>query len=292
MTHSAGTVTGVMPGPVKSYRERNGTIGSVLKASTVEERYGCPLAFQPGSNWEYGGGHDWALKVVEALTQMNAESYIRTNIAPQLGITSMTFWPQNNGLLEKVPECVVREGSGSLKIGHYDPNAKLIPRPHQDWDDLDNMKDCRGGGGLTTSSRDYLKLLHSLLANDGKVLKKETVDSMFLPTLTPEAKKAFNHKHHVEGFKNFAPGEYDDNVELDWGLGAALTLADSPGWRGKGTLMWSGLANHFWFVDRQNDLCGLFATQLLPSGDDKVKALITLWEKEMHKRVAEISSTA
>jgi CubicO group peptidase (beta-lactamase class C family) len=47
-----------------------------------------------------------------------------------------------------------------------------------------------GGHGLVMTGADYIKVLNSLLANDGKLLKRATVDDMFQHHLNPEATAA------------------------------------------------------------------------------------------------------
>lgn len=262
-----------------------GTLYFLDDFTTVEEKYLCPLIAQPGTVWNYSSGHDWACKVVEKLTNTTLEEHIQTHIAAPLGITSMTFWPESQPhLANRIPQASKRgKDSGTLKAsltgGIDDDNAPIYPM--HGWPVV-KRRECFGGEGLSSSMPDYLKLLRSLLANDGKLLKRETVDAMFMPQLTPQARESLNQVFHG-GFWTLAPGEYPKHIGLDWGLGAMITTEADPGWRSKGTLMWSGLTNLFWFVDREMDLCGLFGTQLLPSGDNKARELTAMWEKEMYR---------
>jgi len=105
-----------------------------------------------------------------------------------------------------------------------------------------------GGGGLFLQPTDYIKLLESLLKNDGKVLKPETRDMMFEPQLK-------NPKQLVEYIQTKPPILRNSmmcgtpfDTEVNWGLGGLLIMHDVKGKRKKGTLSWAGYPNLFWFV--------------------------------------------
>lgn len=55
-----------------------------------------------------------------------------------------------------------------------------------------------------------------------------------------------------------------------WGLSMFLTLSPGATGRGANTGWWAGLANLFWWVDREKGVAGLIASQVLPFGDGKV----------------------
>lgn len=54
-----------------------------------------------------------------------------------------------------------------------------------------------------------------------------------------------------------------------WGLGGLIVLDDCPDGRKAGTMIWGGLPNLLWFVDRKTGLTGFYATQVVPPGDEK-----------------------
>lgn len=53
-----------------------------------------------------------------------------------------------------------------------------------------------------------------------------------------------------------------------WGLASMLTGGVTG--RPEGTASWAGLANLFWWVDRENGVGGFVASQVLPFGEAKV----------------------
>ena len=60
----------------------------------------------------------------------------------------------------------------------------------------------------------------------------------------------------------FFPGE-----PKSWGL--TFQINEQPGDTGRpaGTLMWAGLANSFYWIDREHGIGGAYLSQILPFGD-------------------------
>ncbi|RMY26944.1 hypothetical protein D0866_10500 [Hortaea werneckii] len=234
--------------------------------STVEETRSHPLLFEPGTAWMYGCSTDWAGKLVERISGMTLEEFMRENMFRLVGVKEITFWPeQNPDLKGKVPQMTTRTSDGNLA-----PSAEPSINA--------GKTDCFGGHGAYGTIRDYLKIQHSILANDGKLLKPETVEAMFSPQLSPESAKSLNWFMKNHPMSKFMVGEYNPDVELDWGLAGILFLKDDIGKRKKGTLHWSGMANCFWVIDRDADLAYTFGTQVLPPGDEPTRQVISTYE--------------
>jgi CubicO group peptidase (beta-lactamase class C family) len=224
------------------------------------------LIFEPGTDWSYSSGIDWAGRLVERVTGMTLEEYERKNMWEPLRIESITFFPdQRPGGTSKVPQLTVRT-----------PDGKLAP--FTDPFITTGVKDCFGGHGNYATMQDYLKVQRSILANDGKLLKPETVELMFKPQLTPESAKALNTFVTTSPLAALFIGEYRKDIELNWGLGGILFMQDDNGRRKKGTLNWGGMANPFWLIDREADLALTFGTQVLPPGDKGVEEMISAVE--------------
>jgi hypothetical protein len=49
--------------------------------------------------------------------------------------------------------------------------------------------------------------------------------------------------------------------------------------------MWAGLANLWWWADRDNGVAGIVCTQILPFADAKVLGLWADVEKEVYKAI-------
>jgi methyl acetate hydrolase len=61
--------------------------------------------------------------------------------------------------------------------------------------------------------------------------------------------------------------EFFPGLSKSWALSFMDNDAEAPTGRPTGALGWAGLANLFFWIDRQNSLGGFWATQILPFGD-------------------------
>lgn len=59
-----------------------------------------------------------------------------------------------------------------------------------------------------------------------------------------------------------------DDLTEGWGLSSSLSHTKSPTGRAAGSGSWEGVANLFWFADRQNRIGGIIASQILPYGGE------------------------
>lgn len=101
-------------------------------------------------------------------------------------------------------------------------------------------------GGRVGSMPDFFMVLHSILMDDERLLKRETVAIMFMPQLGVESRVAMNHIFADPKLSGLFIGEFPRSVELDWGIGGVPTRDGVAGGRRRGALVWSGMPNLFW----------------------------------------------
>ena len=190
-----------------------------------------PLLFEPGEGWAYSCGIDWAGQMVERVNQgTRLGDYMRKHIWDPLGMSSTGFRITENELIRsRLCATTARSPTGDLIP------AKPYPSP--------NPKDDLGGGGLYSSVADYVKVLVSLLKNDGTLLKPETVRTMFSPQL-PDDKHLLATVAPPLGPPMFRAGV--ESSAWNFGLGGILNMEDVEGICRKGTMTWGGLPNLFW----------------------------------------------
>jgi len=273
LTHSAGAGYEALEPKLIKWRKDQGHEPST--SSTFSERFAYPLTYEPGSSWAYGTGIDWAGQVVEKLTGQTLEEYMNDNIWNPLGIKSISFWPNRN------PEMKARLAGMTARNPQ---DSKLVPYTSPLFGDAESG-DCFGGHGAYADLQDYLKILHSILADDEILLKKETAALMFQPQLTKDSKAAQGKIMSNPEMSALFVGDFPTSIEYDWGIGGILIQQDNPGRRKKGTLIWSGLPNLFWFIDREAGLCGVYGTQVVPPGDPLVEETIKAFELGMYEKL-------
>ena len=136
----------------------------------------------------YGPGLDYAGLLIERVTGLTLEEYMRQNLWEPLGITDMTFQLKSRpDLKERMADMSVRdEESGKVKY----TDERMT---YQDADG-EEVQDCMGGQGVFTSPEEYIKILHALLTTDEdeKLLKNETMREFFKPQLGEGASVTIN----------------------------------------------------------------------------------------------------
>ena len=263
MTHTAGYVYEVW----NANALKGGQLG-VTPSLLGEGNYlAAPLAFQPGTAWEYGINTDWLGVLIERLSDQRLAEYFDEHIFMPLGMAD-TFYELPANKLDRSVTMMARAAKGLVKIPSFQPvPAEKGSMPHYS-----------GGGGLSSTVKDYGRVLQMLLnsgALDGKMLlKPETVDTIFqnnigdiqpvalatvMPTLSNTADMSFGNK-------------------ATFGLGLLIHTDGIEGGRKAHAGSWAGLFNSYYWIDREAGTYGIFGTQVLPFYDDI--AIETLLEFE------------
>ncbi|MDC1368957.1 beta-lactamase family protein, partial [Pseudomonadales bacterium] len=131
-----------------------------------------------------------------------------------------------------------------------------------------------GGGGLLSTAADYLRFAQMLLDGgqlDGhQILGRKTVDLMLMDHVGDFAEPKLGDDW--VGRTENRSGEM--HLGLGYGYGGYVVTDvaanDVPG--SVGTYSWGGTASTYFFVDRQEQLIGLFLTQLTPSDSYPLRA--------------------
>jgi CubicO group peptidase (beta-lactamase class C family) len=280
LTHSSGVSYHFLNPLISRWREKfaaQGRDGDENSKMLVEELYSYPLSFQPGSGWMYGPGLDWAGRIVERVTGKTLGTWMQERIFGPLGITDAQFYP------------VTREDLRArlVDLNPNDPEA-LGRAVVGGGGDMNNItKGDFGGHGLFMTAPDYVKVLRSLLANDGKILKSATVHDMFEHHLSQDATTGHQAALASPFGIFFHVGTAPDS-KVGHGLGGLLTLQDIDGWYGERTLTWGGGLTFAWFIDRKNDLCGVGAVQAsLPIDGNAVETLKQTFRHDIYRKRAE-----
>lgn len=184
----------------------------------MAERFTYRLMFESGTQWMYGCSVDWVGKLIERVTDQTLEEYMKKNIWEPLGLISVTFFPcEHPELRGKIPGMSVRTPDGQL-APYNDPFINT------------GSKDALGGHRAYAKLKDFLKVQGSILANDGKLLKPETVEMMFTPQLSPGVNQSLNDFRYTP-MAAMIVGENNSEIEIDWGIGSILFLHDDHGRR-------------------------------------------------------------
>ncbi|KAL4915995.1 beta-lactamase/transpeptidase-like protein [Aspergillus aurantiobrunneus] len=247
-----------------------------------------PLLFQPGEGWEYGVGIDWAGVALQRATGLTLNAYLQRHIFQPLGITDMSMIPSQE-LRRRLAYMSFRSPDGTLRPRDHLLRAPLVVDPNNEAEVARIFNS--GGAGMFAKPQDYCKVL-AVLLNDGtcprtgtKLLRKETVDEMFrnqishfpnysrqsIPASKPDLTNAIPELYPVPG-----------DPPQGWGLTFMLSNGGATG-RSTATAHWAGLANLWWWADREKGVAGIVCTQILPFVDLAVLGLWGAVEAEVYK---------
>ena len=72
------------------------------------------------------------------------------------------------------------------------------------------------------------------------------------------------------------------NPPQGWGISFMLTIDPGPTGRGANTAWWAGIANLFWWCDREKGVAGMIASQVMPFADMNVLGQWITCETEVY----------
>ncbi|KNG88086.1 beta-lactamase family protein [Aspergillus nomiae NRRL 13137] len=245
-----------------------------------------PLVNQPGTRFQYGVGLDWAGVLVERVSGLSLEEYFQQFILRPLGIESVTFFPSVE-MKMNLAYMHQRDKDGTLKTTDHLYRYPLLPcKPG-----MESNRFCMGGAGCFGKPIEYCKLIATLL-NDGtdpktgtQLLRPETSSVEMFTDQIPDMPRYCN-EYTPSGkplLANPCPlVPCDDDLTEGWGLSFSLSHRKSPTGRAAGSGSWEGLANLFWFADRENGVGAIIASQILPYGDLQVLGCMEEVEKMIY----------
>lgn len=211
-----------------------------------------PLLFDPGERWEYGSNIDWVGQVIEGITGRRLGEVLAERVLGPLGMGETGF-ALTDASRQRLAGMHAREADGGLRPLDFELPAE--PEIHM------------GGHGLYSTVGDYMRFIRMWL-NDGagehgQVLRPETVRMAERNGLGE--KKVVMLPGVNRALSNDA--EFFPGLSKSWALTFMVNDAEAPTGRPAGALGWAGLANLFYWIDRQNGYGGFWATQILPFGD-------------------------
>ncbi len=253
--HTAGLTYGFQLRSNVDEAYRREKIGEIEKAGTLEGMIQAlaklPLEFSPGEAWNYSVATDVLGWLVQVVSGRPFEQFLAEEIFAPLGMTDTGFHVRD-GQQHRFAACYQPGRDGSITL-QDDPAISSFRNP---------PGFVSGGGGLVSTAHDYLQFCR-MLANGGtlngtRILSRKTIDLMTANHLPGGSSIAAQSK------SLFSEAAYDG---VGFGLGFATTLNASqtlmPG--SNGDYFWGGAASTFFWVDPEEDLIGIFMTQLIPS---------------------------
>jgi len=256
LTHTAGISYG--DGPAKKDYLKAGVQGWNLSAKDVtigdyiKKLADLPFDAQPGEKWVYGYNTDILGYLVERVSGMSLDAYIRKTITQPLGMSDTHFFLPEAKIGRFTPVYGVGD-DGKLKLVEAAADNPYVKGPR---------KCFAGGAGLLATADNYARFLQMLL-NGGELGGVRILGPKTVELMTAD---------HV--------GNLYSGGSEGFGLGFSVTTRlgrnGIPGT--PGSFGWGGAYLSGYWVDPVEKLVAVFMTQLLPAGGidikDKFKAMV------------------
>ena len=187
---------------------------------------GSPISFEPGTREQYSNtGIDIGAAVVEVITGMKWEQYLKQNVLDPLGMKSTWFWPTDKQLKKKIELYETKQDAPA----EWREEMPWQQRPYND-----SHVFASAGAGLWTTAADQLKFYKMIMnlgiADNGvRILKEETVKSILAQSTRPEG---------MGGYSLGLSAPVKDNEDAWFGHGGAWGTNCSVNWHKKQLRLW------------------------------------------------------
>ena len=232
-------------------KAREMTDGKMDTLTVVKCMAQDPLAFEPGTKWQYGMSHDVLAAVVEVVSGKKFRDYLQESIFDPLGMTRTRFHNEpvrdqmatEYRFIDGSAENIVDQQSGIKGEDGYwkkvPPTVLRVFGPEYD----------SGGSGLCSSVADYSKFCDAL-ANGGQgILRPETIDLLRTNQIANVDKSLFNWPQ-LNGY--------------GYGLGVRTLLEVPQDGKGNvGEFGWGGAAGASLWIDPEYKLSVCYAHHML-----------------------------
>lgn len=253
LTHTSGFSYGYSGNVVadKKYVEFDAKIKENHKITLeqyVNEAAKLPLSFQPGSGWDYGISTDILGRVIEIVSGKSLDSFFAERIFQPLEMNDTAFFVEKEKIA-RFASVYKRTDESKMMLRETAEKSKFIEKPAM----------FSAGGGLVSTTDDYMKfsemLLNKGIYNGKKLLQESSVKAMYKNYLRKDM-HPFDNKSFGFGF----------NVQVVINQQARQI----PG--SVGTYDWGGSAGTRFIINPQQELVGIFMTQLLDNRSLKLDA--------------------
>ncbi|MCY4012427.1 MAG: serine hydrolase [Gammaproteobacteria bacterium] len=260
LTHTTGLSYGFNPNdPVDQlYREVQPLAGSNLDEFAARLAQ-LPLAFQPGARWHYSVAVDVTGLVVERLSGLSFDVFLKERIFDPLGMEDTFFNVPDEKMGRFLPNHRWARDEGE---GAGSPNGgQLVDLGEGARTSYQNTQMFSGGGGLVSTAMDYLRFCEMVRRGgelDGvRLLSPRTVDFMVANHLPATITGGGTGEEPGAGAASaFGFG-------LGWGVNVDPIAAGVPS--SMGDYSWGGAAGTVFWIDPVQDMVVIGMIQLMGS---------------------------
>jgi len=266
LRHTSGLTYGFQQRSNVDAAYRENKIGEVIKAGTlqtmIDDLAKIPLEFSPGEAWNYSVSTDVVGYLVGRISGMPFEQFLKERIFNPLGMNDTEFFvPADKA--HRFAACysadpkggfnpLATERKGDLTLQDDPTKSSFLSPPSF----------ISGGGGLCSTTADYLTFCRALL-NGGELGGVRLLGPKTLKLMTS------NHLPGGADLPAMSRSMFSEATfnGIGFGLGFAVTMNPAltliPG--SPGEYNWGGAATTSFWIDPAEELITIFMTQVLPS---------------------------
>lgn len=229
LTHKSGLIQAIFSPDTdlgRMYAEQIPSDGSLSNLEVAQRLGKLPLYFEPGTAWHYGHSTDVLGAVLEVAAGQPLDEILNERIFEPLGMDETTFYvsPTKAGRI--------------AEPAHGQMADNTLVRPQ-----------LSGGGGLNSTTEDYVRFAQMLLQGGeyrgARILETETLALMTERRITHDVSREY-----------FFYGERGD-----WSMGFHLQPVDPAKPEGPFNFGWRGIGGTLFLVDPINDFFVIYMEQ-------------------------------
>lgn len=244
MRHTSGLTYGFFgEGAVKKlYVGANLGEGDPDNAQFAERLAKLPLAYQPGTTWDYSQSTDILGRVIEVISGKSLLQFEKERLLDPLGMTNTSFY--------------VTDAAKKSLVAEPLPNDRKIGAGAEMGDPRVVRKLESGGGGMVSTIGDYSRFA-AMLLNGGTLDGKRYLSPKTI---------AYMGSNHVGPGSGVSPGPYYlPGPGFGFGLGFAVrTDAGASAIEGSvGEMNWSGAGGTTFWLDPKENMFVVFMAQTI-----------------------------
>jgi len=261
LRHTAGFTHALETTPLDAEYAKANLFGVEVSLAEMMQRLAkLPLQYEPGKKWVYSVGPDVQARLVEVLSGMPFDRFLKERLLEPLGMKDAGFWVPPDRAPRLATVYWIKDGKlAPIDDAHGSPGDIWLSEPWTVNSYTVDHKRKGGSYGLVATAEDYFRFAQMMLnggtLNGVRILSPQTVQFMTRDQLGPIGMPREDGKPSGTGF----------------GLGfAVLEDPAAAGYMSSiGSYFWAGYASTYFWVDPKEDLVVVAMTQHI---DDNVPA--------------------
>jgi CubicO group peptidase (beta-lactamase class C family) len=246
LRHTSGLTYGPLTGTALKQAYEDAKVADIRQTNEemVAKLAKLPLAYQPGSTWQYSLSTDVLGRVVEVVSGMSLDAFIAERICKPLGLADTSF-----------------DAADPARAAEPQIDASLGKRPPMLREATTRLTWISGGSGLLSTAADYARFTHMLL-NGGelggkRLLSPTTVALMASDHLPPGIAYGPNMRTM---FGTLAPVP-ENGIGFGLGFAVRTHVGRNPLPGSAGDYSWSGVSGTYFWIDPRQQLVAILMMQ-------------------------------